>query len=211
MYFPYHEEQHVFLQQEGYMDKEQLLTSDLNPLERPINQHWSWDRILRSVFIKQADVLQGIYCFDDEYDTETIRRNFEFYESRCVHESSLSPCIHSILANRIEEVEKAYELYLRTSRLDLDDYNQEVKEGLHITSMGGSWMSMVMGFGGMRIQDGKLSFNTNIPAKWEHLSFHVNFRDHILLVDISRQEVKVTLISGEELELMINGKTFIVK
>ena len=210
MYFPFHEEQQVFMQQDGYMDKEQLLTDDLDPLQRPINQYWSWDRILRSVFIKQADVLQGIYCFIDEYDTDTIRRNFEFYESRCVHESSLSPCIHSILANRIDEVEKAYELYLRTSRLDLDDYNKEVKEGLHITSMGGTWMSIVMGFGGMHIKDGKLSFNTNIPAKWEHLSFNVNFRNHLLRVDISRQEVKVTLVRGEELEVIINGKTFVV-
>lgn len=210
MYFPYHEEQQVFLQQDGYMDKEQLLTDDLDPLERPINQYWSWDRILRSVFIKQADVLQGICCFEDEYDTEIIRRNFEFYESRCVHESSLSPCIHSILANRINEVEKAYELYLRTSRLDLDDYNKEVREGLHITSMGGTWMSIVMGFGGMRIKDGKLSFRTNIPAKWEHISFNVNFRNHLLRVDISKQDVKVTLVRGEELEVIINGKTIVV-
>jgi maltose phosphorylase len=115
------------------------------------------------------------------------------------------------LANRIDEVGKAYELYLRTSRLDLDDYNKEVREGLHITSMGGTWMSIVIGFGGMHIKDGKLSFNTNIPAKWEHLSFNVNFRNHLLRVDISRQEVKVTLVRGEELEVIINGKTFIVK
>ena len=110
MYFPILEERGIFLQQEGYMDKEQRMASELSPEERPINQHWSWDRILRSVFIKQADVLQGIFCFEDEYTTDTIRRNFDFYEPRTVHESSLSPCIHSILANRIGEVEKAYEL-----------------------------------------------------------------------------------------------------
>jgi maltose phosphorylase len=70
----------------------------LNQAERPINQHWSWDRILRSCFIKQADVLQGIYFFEEDFDMETIRENFDYYEPMTVHESSLSPCVHSILA-----------------------------------------------------------------------------------------------------------------
>ncbi len=140
MYFPYHEKLKVFLQQEGYMDKEQMLASQLDPSERPINQHWSWDRILRSCFIKQGDVLQGLYFFENDFDTETIRRNFDFYEPRTVHESSLSPAIHSVLASKIGYAEKAYEMYLRTSRLDLDDYNNEVREGLHITSMAGTWL-----------------------------------------------------------------------
>ncbi len=206
MYFPYLEQQKVFLQQDGFMDKEQIMANDINPAEMPINQHWSWDRILRSVFIKQADVLQGIYCFEDEYDTETIRRNYEFYEPRCVHESSLSPCIHSILANRIGEVEKAYKLYLRTSRLDLDDYNKEVDEGLHISSMGGTWMSIVIGFGGLRIVDDKLSLKSTIPSKWKHISFTINFRKRILRIDISKNNVKVTLIKGERIDIIINEK-----
>ena len=211
MYFPFYNEKNVFLQQEGYMDKEQLLASEIDPSEKPINQHWSWDRILRSVFIKQADVLHGIYFFEDEYDTETIRRNFEFYEPRCVHESSLSPCIHSILASRIGEVEKAYELYLRTSRLDLDDYNNEVREGLHITSMGGTWMSIVMGFGGMRIRDDKLSFTPVIPDNWRRLAFNVNFRNHILRVDITKEKVNVFLLRGKKLNVYVNGKLMEIK
>jgi maltose phosphorylase len=199
-------EQGIFLQQEGYMDKEQRLASDLDPAERPINQHWSWDRILRSVFIKQADVLQGIFCFEDEFTTETILRNYEFYEPRTVHESSLSPCIHSILANRIGKFEDAYELYLRTSRLDLDDYNREVDEGLHITSMGGTWMSVVLGFGGMRIREEMIGFNPCLPKKWKSLSFHVHYRRRKLKVSISAKKAEVGLIEGEPLEVEINGK-----
>ncbi|MBE0654582.1 MAG: glycoside hydrolase family 65 protein, partial [Bacteroidales bacterium] len=130
MHFPYSEHHGVFLQQDGYMDKEQLKVSELKAKDVPLNQKWSWDRILRSVFIKQADVLQGIFTFEEEYDLETIRRNYEFYEPRTVHESSLSPCIHSILAAKIGNKKDAYNLYLRTSRLDLDDYNHEVDEGL---------------------------------------------------------------------------------
>lgn len=206
MYYPMLEERGVFLQQEGYMDKEQRMVSELSPHERPINQHWSWDRILRSVFIKQADVLQGMFCFENEYTTDMIRRNFDFYEPRTVHESSLSPCIHSILANRIGEVEKAYELYLRTSRLDLDDYNNEVSEGLHITSMGGTWMSVVLGFGGLRVKEGKLSLTPNLPKQWKRLTFSIHFRGRVLNVAINEKGTEVTLIKGDPLQVEIYGK-----
>jgi maltose phosphorylase len=206
LYFPVLEERGIFLQQDGFMDKEQRMASELSPKERPINQHWSWDRILRSVFIKQADVLQGVFYFEHEFSTETIRSNYEFYESRTVHESSLSPCIHSILANRIGETEKAYELYVRTSRLDLDDYNNEVAEGLHITSMGGTWMSIVLGFGGLCVRDGILCLNPNLPKKWKYLSFSIHFRGRILNVGISDTGTEVKLIKGEKLQVEINGE-----
>ncbi len=208
MYYPEDKKLGVFLQQEGFMDKEQILVRDLDPKIRPINQHWSWDRILRSVFIKQADVLQGIYFFEHKFDLETIRKNFEFYEARTVHESSLSPCVHSILAAKTGNIEKAYELYLRTSRLDLDDYNREVAEGLHITSMAGTWMSIVEGFGGMRIIDDKLNFNPLIPDKWKSYSFHIRFRGRLVYVTTNHKEIKISLIRGEKLPILIHGKAF---
>ena len=205
LYFPYDKGKEIYLQQEGYMDKEQMMASDLDPAQRPINQHWSWDRILRSCFIKQADVLQGIYLFEDEYDPETVRRHFDFYEPRTVHESSLSPCVHSILASRIGRPEKAYELYLRTSRLDLDDYNQEVDEGLHITSMGGTWMSVVYGFGGMKFREGLLSFEPKLPGKWNGLSFKILYRGRILRIDIEKTKGTIENLEGKELDLYLAG------
>ena len=99
-----------------------------------------------------------------------------------MHESSLSPCVHAIQAAKLNRMDQAYEFYLRTSRLDLDDYNREVEEGLHITSMAGTWMSIVEGFGGMRIIDDKLSFTPRIPEKWKSYSFKINFRNRILKV-----------------------------
>ncbi|MEW2923258.1 family 65 glycosyl hydrolase domain-containing protein, partial [Muricauda sp. ANG21] len=145
MYFPYSEKHKVFLQQDGFLDKEMVKVQDLDKSERPINQKWSWDRILRSPYIKQADVLQGFYFFEDHFSQEELERHFDFYEPFTVHESSLSPCVHSIQAAKLGRMEQAYTFYLRTSRLDLDDYNKEVKEGLHITSMAGTWMSIVEG------------------------------------------------------------------
>jgi maltose phosphorylase len=198
IYLPHDEEKDIFLQQEGYLDKEQLLVRDLPLTERPLNQKWSWDRILRSCFIKQADVLQGMYFFEDNYSPEALRRNFDFYESRTVHESSLSPCVHSILAAKLKDTEKAYEFYLRTSRLDLDDYNNDTEDGLHITSMAGTWMSIVEGFAGMRVREGQLSFSPLLPGQWKSFSFTIGFRGIQLKVKIAGNEIIINS-SGQQL------------
>ena len=205
LHFPFEEKSSVFLQQDGFMDKEQRMAADLDPAERPINQHWSWDRILRSCFIKQADVLQGIFVFEEEFDRDTMERNFDFYEPRTVHESSLSPCVHSILAARLGRSEKAYEMYLRTSRLDLDDYNNEVHEGLHITSMGGTWMSVIYGFGGMKVKEGQLSFDPALPENWEALSFKILYRERILQIRIGKDKVSIENLEGEGIDLYLMG------
>lgn len=206
MYLPYSEEHQVYLQQDGFLDKELTTVADLPKSERPINQYWSWDRILRSPFIKQADVLQGFYFFENDFTEEELKRHFDFYEPFTVHESSLSPCVHNILAAKLGRMDQAYQFYLRTSRLDLDDYNHEVHEGLHITSMAGTWMSIVEGFGGMRIIDNKLSFKPQIPEQWDAFSFKVNFRDQILKVNVSKKETHFELDGKEELQILVNNK-----
>lgn len=211
MYFPFDSKRNVFLQQDGFLDKE-LMTADSIPSnERPINQHWSWDRILRSCFIKQADVLQGLYLFEDEFDTETIRRNFDFYEPMTVHESSLSACIHAIIASRIGNIAKAYELYLRTARLDLDDYNHEVGDGLHITSMAGTWLAIVEGFGGMKISDSRVKINPLIPDKWESYSFHARFRGILFNVTVNHTEVIIKNLSERSLVIFLYGMELRIK
>jgi len=208
MYYPYDKKRQLFIQQDGFLDKE-IKPADFIPAdERPINQNWSWDRILRSCYIKQADVLQGIYFFEQEYDTETIRRNFNFYEPITVHESSLSPCIYSIMASRIDDTKKAYDLYLRTSRLDLDDYNNEVYQGCHITSMAGTWLSIVEGFAGKRIIDGKLHFHPSIPRKWTSYTFVIRFKDNLLKVKITRKEIVIQNKQGNTIEIGANKKNY---
>jgi maltose phosphorylase len=210
VYLPSDENLGIVLQQEGYLDKEQILAEDLDLSERPINQHWSWDRILRSCFIKQADVLQGFYFFEDDFSREELERNFDFYEPRTVHESSLSPCVHVVQAAYLDKLDKAYEMYLRTSRLDLDDYNHEVHEGLHITSMAGTWLAVVEGFGGMRVRNGKLYFNPKLPKTWESLSFKINFRNSVLKVDLSPDKHHIEKLSGDSVEVIVQGESQIL-
>ncbi len=204
------EDSNILIQQDGFFDKELLPASSLSDDERPINQHWSWDRILRSCFIKQADVLQGLYFFESDFSKEIIKENFDFYEPMTVHESSLSPCVHSILAALLGYEEKAYELYMSTARLDLDDYNHEAHEGLHITSMAGTWMSIVQGMGGMRCPtatlhdvpspanpkgkgDDGLVFSPMLPKHWKSYSFKVLFREKIYYVQVNSGGVTIDI------------------
>lgn len=212
MYLPYDKELDVFVQHDGFLDKDWTKTiEDLTPENRPINQKWSWDRILRSVYIKQADTLQGLYFFEENYDEKTIKRNFNFYEPRTVHESSLSPCVHVVLAAKLGKEEKAYEMYLRTARLDLDDYNNDTEDGCHTTSMAGTWMAFVKGFGGMRVYDDMVQFSPFLPAGWKGYAFKVRWRGYYLEVKASRKGTTIVNHSDEEIRLKVFGKEYDIK
>jgi len=212
MYYPKDEKRGVFLQQDGFLDKELLPVAQLDPIHLPLNQKWSWDRILRSCYIKQADVLQGLYFFEDHFELDEIRRNFDFYEPLTVHESSLSPCVHVILAARLGYEKKAYEMYLRTARLDLDDYNNDTEDGCHTTSMAGTWMSVIKGFGGMKVDhSGGLHFEPMIPEQWEAFSFKVIFRHRVLEVRTTKDSVEIHLLSGDGMTLSVYRETLQVE
>lgn len=207
IYLPYSKEHGVYLQQDGFLDKNLTPASELSTDERPINQHWSWDRILRSPYIKQADTLQAFYFFEDAFTTQELEKHFDFYEPLTVHESSLSPCVHSIQAAKLGRMNQAYEFYLQTSRLDLDDYNQEVHEGLHITSMAGTWMSIVEGFGGMRIKDNQLHFSPQIPEQWQSYSFKINFRGKVLKAIVQHSGTNFEVSGDEPITIVVNGQS----
>jgi len=211
MHYPYDNELDIYLQQDNFLDKEQILVKDLPKKDLPIVQNWSWDRILRSVFIKQADTLQTFYFFEEDFDMDAHRRHYDFYEPRTVHESSLSPCVHSILAAKLGYEKRAYQFYLQTSRLDLDDYNNDTEDGCHITSMAGSWMSIVKGFAGMRIENDCLTFKPFVPKQWKGYAFKIRFRDSLINVDISKRKTNITLESGHPLTVIVNGKDCEVK
>ncbi len=208
MFYPYVEDLGIFEQSDGYMDKEQILVKDLDPVHLPLNQNWSWDRILRSCFIKQADVLQGLFFLSDQYDLDVKKRNFDFYEPRTVHESSLSPCVYSIIAGEIGYHDKAYELYVRTARLDLDNYNNDTDDGLHITSMAGTWMAIQYGFGGFSVSDGKPMFNPFIPENWDSYTFKMLFRERPLHIQVDKDHIEIRLVSGDPIQVGVYNKVY---
>lgn len=211
MYLPYDEMRNVFVQHDTFLDKELMTVDKLDSKHRPLNQNWSWDRILRSCFIKQADVLQGIYLFGNEFSMDEKKRNFLFYEPMTVHESSLSPCIHSILASEIGERDKAIEMYERSARLDLDNINNDTEDGLHITSMSGSWLSIVQGFGGMRTYNEKLSFKPILPNGWDGYSFKVNYRERLIQLEVDGDDIKIVIEKGQPLEIELYDKKYLLE
>ena len=206
MYYPEDEELGVYVQHDTFLDKDLRPVDSLDKAERPINQHWSWDKILRSPFIKQADVLQGLYFLNHEFTNEEIERNFDFYEPLTVHESSLSPLVHSILASQLGKKEKAFEMYSRTARLDLDNYNNDTEDGLHITSMSGGWLSIVHGFAGMRTFEGDLSFDPYCPTEWDGYQFKLKYRGRLISVDVKKKDMTFTLEEGDALPFKLYGK-----
>lgn len=212
MYLPQDEQLGIFLQQDGFLDKDIQPVSAIPADQRPINQHWSWDKILRSPYIKQADVLQGIWYFMDRFSAAEKKRNFDFYEPLTVHESSLSAAVHAILAADLHYEDKAVEMYARTARLDLDNYNNDTDDGLHITSMTGSWLAIVQGFAGMRISDeGQLSFKPFLPKKWTAYEFHINFRGRLLKISVTADRTDIKLLKGDRLAIQVNDASMMLE
>jgi len=206
IYYP--QKDGIFLQQDGFLDKVLTNVDDLTDADRPINQNWSWDKILRSSCIKQADVLQGMYFFEDEFTTEEHMENFKFYEPLTVHESSLSPCVHGILASKLGLEDKAYEMYLRTARLDLDNYNNDTEDGCHITSMAGTWMSIVHGFGGLRYKEGEMFLSPSIPEAWGSYNFKIIDKDSAISVHVTKDNIDIS--AEAEREIYVKGNKYTI-
>lgn len=210
MYLP-QERDGLCEQQDGFFDKELRAADTLDPAERPLNQHWSWDRILRSCFIKQADVLQGMYCLRHLYSDEVIRRNFLYYEPMTVHESSLSPCVHAILAAQVGESGKAMEMYARTARLDLDNVNNDTCDGLHVTSMCGSWMAIVKGFAGMRTETGVLAFAPCAPEAFGPFSFRILYQERRIQFSLRDGRFTLELLDGAPLLMLVYNECILLR
>lgn len=206
MYLPKDDKLGIFVQNDGFLDKDIKPVSSLDPSDLPLNQNWSWDKILRSPYIKQADVLHGIWYFIDKFTPEQKEANFDFYEPLTVHESSLSASIHSILAADLHKEKQAVEMYERTARLDLDNYNNDTVDGLHITSMTGSWLAIVQGFAGMRIENDRLCYAPFLPQKWTRYQFRQQFRGRVIEVTVDETGTKLRLVSGDALTVNLNGK-----
>jgi maltose phosphorylase len=212
VYLPYDKKRKIYLQQDGFLDKEIIPVKQIPKDQLPIVHHWSWDRILRSCYIKQADVLQGMYFFEDHFTKEDLERHFDYYEPLTVHESSLSPCVHSILAAKLNRPDKAYEMFLRTARLDLDNMNDDTKDGCHITSMAGTWLSFVKGIGGMSIKNGKLNLQPILPKEWKEYSYSLLFRGSKLLIKVKNDQLEILKTGIEEpLKIIVNNKKTLLK
>jgi maltose phosphorylase len=128
-----------------------------------------------------------------------------------VHVSSLSTCVHNIIAAKLGKEAKSYEFYTRAARLDLDDYNNDTEDGCHITSMAGTWMSIVKGFGGMTIKNDQLNFDPFLPSQWDEYAFKINFRLNQLAIKIHKQGIDIDNLSDKPITLKVKGNAYTIK
>ncbi len=206
MRIPQDKETGILEQHDGYFDMPHLDLKKVPATDFPLYENWAYVKIFRYDMIKQPDVLLLPFFFSNEYSDSFKQANYEYYAPRCSHESSLSPSIHAIMASELGKHKEAYDYSLYAARLDLDDYNRNTREGLHVTSMAGAWLNMVYGFGGMRSDDKVLTFKPSIPKKWKSFSFRILYKGSILKVNIDKQNVLMSIVKGKPVTVKLFDK-----
>lgn len=192
------EELGVFVQDDEILYNEEIHREELDKQrDIPVEHKWTIDKYQKAQLIKQPDVLMGLFLFRDRFSMQQKKDNFRFYEQRTIHGSSLSPSVHSILANEIGRYNMAYQYYLYAARLDLEDYNNNTFEGLHITSLAGTWLNMIFGFGGLCVADNHIQLSPNIPQAWKSLKFKVTYRGELMQVTATHDTVEAVVLDGE--------------
>lgn len=203
MYIPYDAETKLFEQHEGYFGLPHIDVDKIPIEDFPLYHHWSYDRIYRNDMIKQPDVLMMMLLYNSRFTKEQLLKNYEYYEPRCIHESSLSPSVHSILAVQLQKHEEAYKFFGFATRMDLDNYNRNTSEGLHTTSIAAAWMNIVYGFGGMRSDGDILSFSPSIPKAWKGYSFRIHYEEDVIEVEITKDKAFFHTVNGSKINVMI--------
>jgi maltose phosphorylase len=203
MYIPYDDTTKLFEQHEGYFSLPHIDVDKIPVEDFPLYHHWTYDRIYRNDMIKQPDVLMMMLMYNGNFTLEQIKNNYEFYEPRCIHESSLSPSVHSILAVQLQKHDEAYKFFGFATRMDLDNYNRNTSEGLHTTSIAAAWMNIVYGFGGMRSDSEILKFYPSIPKEWDGYSFRIHYKDDVIQVEVDKENVSFSTMNGATINVLV--------
>ena len=190
-------------QHDGFFDLPHTDIAAVPQSEFPLYEHWSYDRIYRTDMIKQPDVLMMLYLYNSSFSRSVKEVNYSYYQPRTIHESSLSPAIHSILAAELGRMDEAVDLFGFATRLDLDNYNCNTREGLHITSIAMAWANIVYGFAGLRSDGDRLSFAPHLPERWRRLSFSLTYKGRILTVCMEPERTVIRLKSGVPMALVV--------
>lgn len=208
LYLPKKEGTRLLEQFEGYFDLEEVLIEEYDENDWPIRPK-KLNEMSKSQtqIIKQADVVMLLYLMGEEFDEETIRENYKYYEKRTLHGSSLSPSIYAIMGLRTGDTSKAYRYLRRSAFIDLLDLQKNTREGIHAANTGGVWQTVVFGFAGVSVEeDGVLSISPKMPEEWECLTFRLHYRGAWLEITVNHDNhVKVTKLDGDPIAVRING------
>jgi alpha,alpha-trehalose phosphorylase len=202
MYVPYDEKLKIIPQDDGFLDREPWDFCNTPPHRYPLLLFYHPLNIYRKQVIKQADVILAMFLLGDAFPLEAKKRNFDFYDPLTTGDSSLSSCVEAIVAAQTGDVDKAIRYGMAALLMDLADVGGNVKDGCHIASMGGTWMMLVYGFGGMRDDDGALSFRPRrAPQENAILRFPLTYRGRMLEVEIGQERVEYSLRDGDAMTI----------
>lgn len=202
----YDDETKLFEQHDGFFKLPHLDVDSIPISDFPLYDNWSYDRIYRNDMIKQPDVLMFMLLFISKFSQEQLKANYEYYEPCCIHESSLSPSVHSILASQLKKDDEAYDFFGFATRLDLDNYNRNTNQGIHTTSIAAAWMNIVYGFGGLRSDGEKLSVAPSIPKNWGGYSFNISYKGVVIEIKVDKENVYIKTKGDGVVELNVYGK-----
>ena len=210
MYFPYDDKLQINAQDDTFLSKKPWDFANTPKDKYPLLLHFHPLVIYRHQVLKQADVLLADFWFGNRFSLDQKKRDFDYYEPLTTHDSSLSMFNHSIMASEIGYDQKAYDYFIQTARLDLDNLHGNSQDGIHTANMAGTWMCMAYGFAGMRTYDGKLSFNPKLPKAWNGYSLKINFQDRLIQIEVSKTAVNYKLLQGEPIEFNHQDETLIL-
>ena len=204
VFIPYDEKRGLYPQDDSFFQKA-VWDFEGTPAENyPLLLHYHPLNIYRYQVLKQPDLVMALFVQGDRFDMEAKRRNFHYYDALTTGDSSLAACVQSIMAAEIGEPEAAYRYFVKTVRMDLDDINRNVKDGIHAAAMAGTWLSVVFGFAGLRDFGGRISFRPHLPTEWRSLAFHLRIMGAVLDVTMDAQLTRYLWHGTEELTIAHN-------
>ncbi|MDF2906751.1 MAG: treP [Herbinix sp.] len=208
MYLPYDEELGINPQDDSFLAKKVWDIDNTPKEEFPLLLHYHPLHLYRHQVCKQADTVLAHFIFEDAQSLETIRNSFAYYEKVTTHDSSLSTCIFSIVASKLGLVDKAYDYFGDSAKLDLFNTHKNTKDGIHTANMGGNFMAIVYGFGGLRIKESGICFAPVIPESWEEYSFQINYEDSQIRIRVRQTESSFVLMKGTAKTIKVYGKSY---
>jgi len=203
MFLPFDEEMQIHPQDDSFLNKKVWDFENTPEENYPLLLNYHPLTLYRHQVCKQADTLLAHFLLDQEEGLDLVINDFNYYEKITTHDSSLSTCIYSIMSNRVGQYAKAYDYFMNTARLDIDNLHHNSGDGIHTACMGGSWMSIVFGFAGMRLTNGILSFKPHLPEKWESLVFSITFKGRKIQCTLDKKETHFNLLKGDPIEIKL--------
>ncbi|MGQ4510787.1 glycosyl hydrolase family 65 protein [Streptomyces sp. DW26H14] len=206
MHVPYNSELGVHEQHAGFTGHQVWDFENTRPDQYPLLLHFPYFDLYRKQVVKQADLVLAMYTCGDRFDADQKARNFAYYEPLTVRDSSLSACVQSVMAAEVGHLRLAYDYLVEAALMDLEDKENNTRDGVHIASLAGTWMALVAGFGGMRHQGDQLEFTPKLPERLRRLAFKLHVFGRRIGVEIKASTAVYTLLEGEPLTLKHCGE-----